>query len=204
MRGVDPAVADHATGHRAVAHDLRTAGTRDAGLCRIHLAGGEDVLGRIGIGERSPPLPDQRCPPGADYARRNVGHQVSQPTVAGGNHRQAVERFLDPPRHVNQPDHAGQRVLIRRVDTGDRMVVGTAVMRVVVRVADRNVDQRDPDLDQLPDDLDRLPEIGGFVVPAIHPEAVGIGDGIVDVHPRGDEQLGNRLFDRLQRLPQHA
>ena len=106
LKAVDLAVADHAAGHGAVAHDLGAARAGDARLRRVHAAFGEDVPGRVGISERTATLANKRGPLRPDHARRNVRHQVPEPTIPGGDHGQLGERLLDAAGDIHEPHHA--------------------------------------------------------------------------------------------------
>ena len=95
-------------------------------------------------------------------------------------------------------------MLVGHVHARHRTIVRPAEMRIVVRVADGNVDERNAHLHKPANQLDRLSEVGHEVIVAVYAEAIRVRDGVVDVHPRGHEQPGNGLADLLHRLPQQA
>jgi len=64
-------------------------------------------------------------------------------------------------------------------------------MRVVVRIADRDVDQRGSLFLEETHQLDGLGQVGFGRILAVHAEAVGIGHGVVNVHARGHDQAGD-------------
>jgi len=95
-------------------------------------------------------------------------------------------------------------MLVGHAQAGDRPVVGTAEVRVVVGIADRHVDQGDAQLPQAADQLERLRQVRRGAVVAAHAEPIGIRDRVVHVEPRGHEDPRHGPANPLHRLAQEA
>ena len=73
-------------------------------------------------------------------------------------------------------------------------------MRVVIGIGDGDIQPVIAFFFELADQLQRFGQIGFFIVFLIDAPAVRIGNGVVDVQPRGDLQVGKRFADFIHRF----
>ena len=161
-----------------------------------------DVAGEVGIGESHAAGADQRHEALGLVGGPDVGEERPQPAIARADEGDIREFLLDLAGDLDEPCHAGQRMLRLGVSAHDRLIERPAHVRIVVGIRDGDVDELDAALAQQADQLLRLGQVGLGVVVLVHAPAVGVGDRVVDAHAGDDAGLVAELradaVDHLQ------
>lgn len=165
--------------------------------------------------------PDERRLACGDVRRPGLESERLEPAITGADHGEVRKRCLDRRGQSEVPVHADQRMLGRLIAVRRRILEGSEEVGTRVRVADRNVDQRDAQVVEPSDQGDRLREVGlGRVVPIGPPDgmdrsgeragdptivvALLIRDAVEDVQAGGDDPAGILGPDASHQLADEA